>query len=85
MISSVAELGKIILSDERVRLPNDLLQALGLIDVAFSFSLFPRECYLCDWLKNACCLLIADDNKSRTREEHCVTTQKAAAQDINGS
>ena len=43
-------------------LPNDLLQAVGLIDVAFSFSLFPGECYLCDWLKNACCSLTADDN-----------------------
>ena len=66
-------------------LPNDLLQAVGLIDVAFSFSLFPGECYLCDWLKNACCSLTADDKKSRTSEEHCVTTQKAAAQDINRS
>ena len=62
-------------------LPNDLLQALGLINVAFSFPLFPRECYLCDWLKNACCLLIADDNKSRTREE--ALRDDTAAQNIN--
>ena len=66
-------------------LPNDLSQAVGLIDVAFSFPLFPGECYPCNWLKNACCSSTADDNKSRTSEEHCVTTQKAAAQDINRS
>ena len=59
-------------------LPNDLLQAVGVIDVAFSFSLFPGECYLCDWLKNAYCSLTADDNKSRSSEEHCVTTQKSS-------